>query len=118
MVLRAAVASVQYHQVFANLPQHLLVVCLAVFVSPVLITQTESAVEETLTNSSWLDVSTVLPPSLGTADVAQMLSKCTLLTKDVEQKKGQVRCTGSNKVKSSILLKTCCTYVKTLWLLM
>jgi len=62
-----------------------------VFVSPSIIAQTEAVVEEALRNGSWLDVSTVLPPSLGPSDVAQLLDKCTELSRDTEHKRGQVR---------------------------
>jgi hypothetical protein len=66
---------------------------LAVFVSPSLITQTDASVEEALRNGSWLDVATVLPPSLGPSDVAQLLSKCAEISQDSDHKKGQV-CTS------------------------
>jgi hypothetical protein len=62
----------------------------AVFVSPSLIEQTDAAVDETLRNSSWLDVATVLPPSLGPADVAQLLDKCADLPSGSDNKRGQV----------------------------
>lgn len=62
----------------------------AVFVSPSLIEQTDAAVDETLRNSSWLDVATVLPPSLGPADVAQLLDKCADLPIGSDNKRGQV----------------------------
>lgn len=60
------------------------------FVSPSLIAQTEASVDETLRNGSWLDVATVLPPSLGAADVKQLLDKCGDLARDTEHKRGQV----------------------------
>lgn len=62
----------------------------AVFVSPSLIAQTDASVEEALRNSSWLDVATVLPPSLGASDVGQLLGNCAEITRDTEHKKGQV----------------------------
>lgn len=61
-----------------------------VFVSPGVIAQTDAAVEETLRNGSWLDVATVLPPSLGPTDVGQLLDNCVELTRDTEHKRGQV----------------------------
>jgi hypothetical protein len=61
-----------------------------VFVSPSLIAQTDAAVDETLRNSSWLDVATVLPPSLGPPDVAQLLDKCAELPSGSDNKRGQV----------------------------
>jgi hypothetical protein len=63
---------------------------LAVFVSPSLITQTDASVEEALRNGTWLDVTTVLPPSLGPPDVAQLLDKCAEISQDNDHKKGQV----------------------------
>ncbi len=68
----------------------------AVFVSPSLIAQTDAAVEETLHNSSWLDVATVLPPSLAPGDVAQLLDKCAVFTRDAEHKRGQVGLLGDD----------------------
>lgn len=71
----------------------------AVFVSPSLIAQTDASVEETLRNGSWLDVATVLPPSLGPSDVGQLLDKSAEISRDTEHKKGQVgkrgACTGT-----------------------
>lgn len=60
------------------------------FVSPTLIAQTDASVEETLRNGSWLDVATVLPPSLGPSDVGQLLDKSAEISRDTERKKGQV----------------------------
>eukprot|EP00878_Enallax_costatus_P006274 GHUV01006577.1.p1 GENE.GHUV01006577.1~~GHUV01006577.1.p1 ORF type:complete len:509 (+),score=174.38 GHUV01006577.1:756-2282(+) len=60
----------------------------SVYVPPTTLSAAEASVDETLRNSSWLDISTVLPPALGSADVVQLLDKCSDLLKD----KGQVLC--------------------------
>jgi hypothetical protein len=55
------------------------------------VAQAEAAAEEALRNATWLDVSTVLPPSLTAADVSQLLEHCcSPLVKDAEHKQGQV----------------------------
>jgi hypothetical protein len=80
-----------------------------VFVSPSLIAQTDAAVEETLHNSSWLDVATVLPPSLAPADVAQLLDKCGGVTRDAEHKRGQVSLLGGgNALQMVVTLPVVC----------
>jgi hypothetical protein len=61
----------------------------AVYVSPSVVTQAEAAVDEALRNGSWLDVATVLPPSLAVQDVAQLLGKCGL-SQEEDGKRGQV----------------------------
>jgi hypothetical protein len=53
------------------------------------VTQAEAAVDEALRNGSWLDVATVLPPSLAVQDVAQLLGKCGL-SQEEDGKRGQV----------------------------
>lgn len=82
------------------------------FVSPSLIAQTDAAVEETLHNSSWLDVATVLPPSLAPADVAQLLDKCGGVTRDAEHKRGQVSLLGGgNALQMVVTLPVVCRAV-------
>lgn len=58
----------------------------AVYVSPAIVSAAEASVDETLRNNSWLDVSTVLPLALSSADVVQLLDRCAGLAKD----RGQV----------------------------
>lgn len=64
--------------------------------------------DETLRNGSWLDVSTVLPPSLATADVAQLLDKHCGISHEEEGKRGQV---GNGLLLSAVqcaLALSCC----------
>eukprot|EP00882_Tetradesmus_deserticola_P015384 GHRQ01016391.1.p1 GENE.GHRQ01016391.1~~GHRQ01016391.1.p1 ORF type:complete len:342 (-),score=133.95 GHRQ01016391.1:88-1038(-) len=71
-------------------PPPLLLRCLcAVFVSPSVVSQAEAAVEEALHNGTWLDVGTMLPPSLAVQDVAQLLASCGV-GQEEDAKRGQV----------------------------
>ncbi|WIA28131.1 hypothetical protein OEZ86_010705 [Tetradesmus obliquus] len=62
----------------------------SVYVSPSVVSQAEAAVDEALRNGAWLDVATVLPPSLALQDVAQLLAKCGGLGLEEDGRRGQV----------------------------
>eukprot|EP00879_Flechtneria_rotunda_P019840 GHRR01020854.1.p2 GENE.GHRR01020854.1~~GHRR01020854.1.p2 ORF type:complete len:290 (+),score=130.02 GHRR01020854.1:1198-2067(+) len=64
-----------------------------VYVSSTIISQVEASVNETLRSTSWLDVSTILPPAMSATDVATLLDKCLDAGKDIAQHPGQVLAT-------------------------
>ncbi len=52
---------------------------LAVYASPSLLAQLESAVDEAMLAGGWLDCAPLLPSALTSADVQMLLAKCALL---------------------------------------
>jgi hypothetical protein len=94
-----------WHRPLGESPSSALPLCcplpLLAFVSPSLLVQLESGVDEVVSQGGWVDAATLLPPALSQGDVAALLGRCHAIASGASPERGGGRKAGGKAASAA-----------------